>query len=73
MAGRWCVNFICGSTLKCDVHVGRPQRGHAVADPGIGRGGGGGGHRRRCGEGWGEVVGGPPRGGCGRGAPLPPS
>ena len=27
-----------------------------VADPGIGRGGGG--HRRGCGEGWGEVVGG---------------
>ena len=30
-----------------------------VADPGIGRGGGGGGgHRRGCGKGWGEVVGG---------------
>ena len=34
---------------------------YAVADPGIGRGGGGGGgggHRRGCGKGWGEVVGG---------------
>ena len=31
-----------------------------VADPGIGRGGGGGGwgHRRGCGKGWCEVVGG---------------
>ena len=29
-----------------------------MADPGIGRGGGGGGHRRGCGKGWGEVVGG---------------
>ena len=28
----------------------------SVADPGIGRGGG---HRRGCGKGWGEVVGGP--------------
>ena len=48
--------------------------GEAGADPGIGRGGGGGG-----GTGEGVAGGGAkleaesPRGGCGRGAPLPPS
>ena len=77
----------CKVALMVSLHNGLAQRQfqpfcEPVADPGISSGGGGGAQVRMWqGAGTGEGVAGggakqeaePPRGGCGRRAPLPPS
>ena len=72
LQARWAAR-IFSHRLQLPPLEGRLQETKDDASGGSRNWEGGGGHRRGCGEGWGEVVSGPPRGGCGRGAPLPPS